>query len=105
MAIRTDPVRISVLGGLCHLGTATTAELCRECHTSDATVRRHLEALEALGLIREQPAEGDGVSPGRPARGFTIDPEAAARLRTLFELLSEPLLPIAAPPQPPSPLR
>ncbi len=104
-AILTDPVRLSVLRGLCHLGTATTTELHEVCHTSDPAIRRHLEALEALGFVRGQPAERDGISPGRPARSFTIDPEAAARLRALFELLSEPLLPMPAPVWPPPPVR
>lgn len=96
-AVLTDPVRLSVLSGLCRLGTATITDLHELCHTSDPTIRRHLEALEALGLVREQPAERDGVSPGRPARSFTIDPEATVRISTLFELVSEPLLPEPAP--------
>jgi predicted ArsR family transcriptional regulator len=96
-AILTDPVRLSVLCGLCDLETATIADLREVCHTSDPTVRRHLEALEALGLVREEPAERDGISPGRPAKTFTIDPGAAVRLCTLFDLLSEPLLPVPLP--------
>jgi DNA-binding transcriptional ArsR family regulator len=97
MAILTDPVRLSVLRGLCHLGEATTAELREVCHTSDPTIRRHLTALETLALVREQPARRDGVSPGRPARRFVLDPDAGERLCALFELLSEPLVPTAGP--------
>jgi predicted ArsR family transcriptional regulator len=101
MAILTDPVRLSVLRGLCQLEAATTAELCSLCHTSDPTVRRHLEALEALGLVRAKPAEGDGMTPGRPARRFRLDADAAASLCALFDLLSEPLVPTLEPAQRP----
>lgn len=100
-AILTEPVRISVLRCLCHLRSATIAELTELCHTSDPTIRRHLEALEALGLVHEQRAEADGITPGRPARRFILDPDAAVRLCALFELLSDPLVPTPEPAQPP----
>jgi predicted ArsR family transcriptional regulator len=90
-AVLTDPVRLAVLRGLCQLKAATTAELRGLCHTSDPTVRRHLEALATLGLVREEAAEPDGITPGRPARRFRLDADAEARLCALFELLSEPL--------------
>ena len=99
-AVLTDPIRLSVLRALCELGPATIIELCRHCHGSDPTVRRHLEALEAIGLVREQPGERDGMTPGRPARRYTIDTEAAGKMKTLFELLSEPLVPTPAPENP-----
>jgi predicted ArsR family transcriptional regulator len=96
-AIVTDPVRLSVLLGLCRLEAATTAELRTLCHTSDPTIRRHLGALEALGLVREEVAERDGVTPGRPARRFRLDADAATSLSTLFELLRKPLTPVPGP--------
>jgi DNA-binding transcriptional ArsR family regulator len=102
-AILTDPVRLSVVRALCQLQTATTAELRVLSHTSDPTLRRHLEALEALGLICELLGERDGTTPGRPARRFSLDGDAAARLRTVFELLSEPLVTTPGPArQPPA---
>lgn len=100
-SVLTDPVRLMVLRGLCELGTATIGELRDRCHTSDPTVRRHLEALEALALVHEQPGERDGLTPGRPASRFTLDAEAATRVRALFEVLSEPLAPMSAPERPP----
>jgi DNA-binding transcriptional ArsR family regulator len=96
-AVLSDPVRLSVLHALCDLQTATTLELCRRCHSSDSTVRRHLDALEAIGLVREHPGERDGLTLGRPARRYTLDAVAGDKVRTLFELLSEPLVPTAAP--------
>jgi DNA-binding transcriptional ArsR family regulator len=100
-AVLTDPVRLSVLRCLCRLRIATIAELTDLCHTSDPTVRRHLEALETLGLVHEQRAEADGVTPGRPARRFMLDPDAATRLCALFDLISVPLVPTPQPAQPP----
>ena len=96
-AILTDPVRLSILRGLCRLGESTTAELQTLCHTSDPTLRRHLEALAALEIVRQVPGESDGLTPGRPARRFRIDPDAVVRLCALFELLREPLVPTPAP--------
>jgi predicted ArsR family transcriptional regulator len=97
--ILTDPVRISVLRSLCQLRAATTAELRTLCHTSDPTIRRHLGALEALGLVREEVAKRDGVTPGRPARRFRLDADAATSLSALFELLGKPLTPGPEPAQ------
>lgn len=106
-AILADPARLEVLRALCELGTATTAELRERCHCSDPTVRRHLDALESLGLVREQAGERDGLTPGRPARRYTLGAETAARVCALFRLLMEPLVPIPAPgpPLPPLPGR
>jgi predicted ArsR family transcriptional regulator len=104
-AILSDPARLSLLHGLCQREAATIAELRRVCHSSDPTVRRHLEALEALGLVREEPAERDGITSGRPAKRFVIASDAADRLSVLFQLLSEPLVPMTAPEHRPPPAR
>jgi DNA-binding transcriptional ArsR family regulator len=104
-AILTDPARLSLLHGLCQLESATIAELRRFCHTSDPTVRRHLEALEALGLVREEPAERDGVTAGRPPKRYVIASDAVDRLWALFRLLSRPLLSRPAPAHTPPPAR
>lgn len=100
-AVLTDPVRLSILHTLCALQAATTLQLSRRCHSSDPTIRRHLEALEAIGLVREHPGKRDGLTPGRPASRYTLDARAADRVRALFELLNEPLVPIPAPDPPP----
>lgn len=89
----SDPVRFAVLCALCELGTATMAELLPRCHTSERTVRRHLDALAALGLVAEEPGERDGLTPGRPAARFTLDGAVAPRVRSVLTLLSEPLAP------------
>ena len=93
VGVLTDPVRLGILHAMCELGAATPLQLSTHCHTSDRTVRRHLEALVALGLAREQRGERDGLTPGRPASRFVLDGEAEERVAALFELLSEPLGP------------
>lgn len=97
VAILSDPARLSLLHGLCQLEAATIVELRKMCHTSDPTVRRHLEALVALGLVREEPAERDRITSGRPPKRFVLAADAADRLCALFRLLSEPLVPMPAP--------
>lgn len=96
-SVLTDPVRLAVLRALCDLGTATAADLGSRCHTSDRTVRRHLRAMKALGLVHEQLGERDGLTPGRPASRFTIDVDTAVRIRSLLAVLREPLEPKPAP--------
>lgn len=105
VSVLTDPVRLAVLRGLCELRTATIGELRGRCHSSDPTVRRHLEALTALGLVDEQPGERDGLTPGRPASRFTLAPESAERLSELFAIVTEPLAPIPEPDGPPAAAR
>ena len=105
MTILADHVRLSVLRVLCDLHIATTAEICQHCHCSDPTVRRHLEALETLGLVREWPGQRDGLTPGRPAKRFVLDAEAADRVCALFHLLSVPLSPTLAPEKAPPEVR
>jgi DNA-binding transcriptional ArsR family regulator len=105
ISVLTDPVRLAVLRAMCELHTVTIGELRRHCHSSDPTVRRHLEALEALGLVHEQPGKRDGLTPGRPASRFTLAGETANRLTALFALLEEPLAPDLPPDLAPSALR
>lgn len=104
-AVLSDPVRLSVLEGLCELETANATELGACCHASDRTLRRHLEALEELGLVREQPGERDGVTPGRPPSRFSVDARARERIRALLAVIREPLVPTPAPARLPPPPR
>jgi len=99
VTILRDPARVWLLRALCELEAPTISELREVCHTSDPTVRRHLEALEALGLVRAEPAERNGVTSSRPPTRFVIAGDAVERLCALFQLLSEPLVPSPAPAQ------
>jgi predicted ArsR family transcriptional regulator len=96
-AILSDPVRLDIVTALCVLRTVTLADLGARCHTSDAAIRRHLDALEALGLVRAQAAQRDGMTPGRPPRRFVLAADATTQIRALLDLLSHPLGPTPAP--------
>lgn len=91
VAVLTDPVRLVMLRTLCRCGGTTIAELSRYSHTSTRTTRRHLEALVALGVVNEHRGRSDGITPGRPATRFAIDPGAREQVTALFELISDPL--------------
>ena len=90
--VLTDPVRLSLLRSLVLIGPATVTELASHTHTADPTVRRHLEALAALGLVHEAGGESDGLTRGRPAARFALDAAAEENARELFKVLERPLL-------------
>jgi DNA-binding transcriptional ArsR family regulator len=93
LAALSDPVRLAVLQALVELKEASAMELSRHSHVSDPTLRRHLQALGALGVVEEVPGESDGESPGRPASRFRLDRGARKRAEALLALLAEPLGP------------
>ncbi len=76
-----DPVRLQILRSLCEVGEATAAELTVTSPASDQTLRRHLEALEAGGVIRARPGVSDGETSGRPATRFSLAPEVRESVR------------------------
>jgi predicted ArsR family transcriptional regulator len=59
-----DPVRLGVLRGLAGVEQATAAELAARCQASLPTLRRHLDALVAVGLIEQEAGESDGRDDG-----------------------------------------
>lgn len=79
-----DPVRLGLVSSLAERGEATAAELSRRCRASGPTIRRHLEALVASGIIVEAAGASDGATPGRPAARFSLHPEAQEGLARLF---------------------
>jgi len=97
LTVLVDPVRLSILRSLCELQTATMADLRQRCHTSDSTIRRHLDSLESLELVREYRGKRDGLTPGRPARRYTLDNGTATRISELLEILNKPLVPTPSP--------
>jgi predicted ArsR family transcriptional regulator len=80
-----DPVRLGLVRCLAEGREATAAELSGRCQASGPTIRRHLEALVASGIVAEAAGASDGVTPGRPAARFSLRPEARAGLSRLFE--------------------
>lgn len=85
-----DPIRLHILRALTAVEEATAADLANGGNTSSQTLRRHLEALTAIGLIHEHPGESDGETPGRPAARFSLHPEIRESVRSVFETSVSP---------------
>lgn len=89
----TDPIRLTLVSGLYEAGSLTVPELAEWGYGDDRTLKRHLDAMVALGLIFKFRGEGDGCTPGRPAARFALDPRVRERLAPLFEILRDPVVP------------
>jgi DNA-binding transcriptional ArsR family regulator len=79
-----DPVRLQILRKLSRVEEATTSELASDGPASYQTLRRHLEALEASGVIRARAGVSDGES-GRPAARFSLDPRLRESVRLAID--------------------
>ena len=77
-----DPVRLQILRTLSRVPDATASELAASSPASYQTLRRHLEALEAFGVIRTRAGVSDGETAGRPAARFSLDPEMRESVRS-----------------------
>jgi len=86
-----DPLRLTVVAALVDSPPLSTTELGLLAHVSERAVRRHVEALKAIGLVHEHQGEADGLTHGRPASRYALDPSATDALRRLLEVLREPL--------------
>jgi DNA-binding transcriptional ArsR family regulator len=80
-----DPVRLGILRSLSQTDEATAAELAEWGQASSQTLRRHLDALVSLGVIRERAACSDGETPGRPAAHFSLPAEMRESVRSVLE--------------------
>lgn len=99
LEVVADPVRLGILRSLSDVAEATTSDLAARGQASSQTLRRHLEALVSVGVVREHPAESDGETPGRPAARFSLSSEMRQSVRAVFEPatpLSASRLPAAA---------
>lgn len=85
------PARIRVLQGLLGFDEPAAAELAEAVNLSEPALRVHLQALVALGIVVERQGAHDGVTPGRPASRFQLQPELRSRAMELIEVLAEPL--------------
>jgi predicted ArsR family transcriptional regulator len=79
-----DPVRLQILRKLSRVEDATTSELANDSPASYQTLRRHLEALQAFGVIRARAGVSEGES-GRPAARFSLDPELRVSVRSAID--------------------
>lgn len=89
--VLTDPVRLGILRTLCQQGVTRTADLMSSTHASERTLRRHLDALVAVGVVQEIRGESDGETPGRPASRFALETRTQESAAALFKLLEQPL--------------
>jgi len=85
LEVVADPIRLNILRALSEVAEATASDLATWSQASSQTLRRHLEALVSLGVIREHPARSDGETPGRPAARFSLSSEISDSVRSVFE--------------------
>jgi predicted ArsR family transcriptional regulator len=67
-----DPVRLQILRTLSEVTEASAPELATHSPASYGTLRRHLEALEASGVIEMRAGVSSGRLGGRPAARFRL---------------------------------
>ena len=84
LEVIADPIRLAILRSLSHVEKATASDLATWSQASSQTLRRHLEALVSLGVIREHPARSDGETPGRPAARFSMPAELRESVRSVL---------------------
>lgn len=87
-----DPVRLRILRHLGEASRASAGELARVAGVHENTVRGHLQALEAAGLVVAERRAPEG--PGRPGVDFRLGDDATlvgADFRGVAELLSTAL--------------
>jgi DNA-binding transcriptional ArsR family regulator len=81
-----DPVRLQILRSLSQVPEATATELAVRSPASYQTLRRHLDALEAVGVVETRPGVSDGETGGRPAARFSLTPGVRESVCLAFEL-------------------
>ncbi len=84
LAVVADPIKLHIVSALSEVDFATAADLARDGQASNQTLRRHLEALVALGVISERAGQSDGETPGRPAARFTLPPAIRESVRSVL---------------------
>ncbi len=87
--MRPRETRTSLLQRVVDLGGATVAQLSNELDVSDATVRRHLDRLEADGLLQ---VEALRRGPGRPSYLYRATETGVRSVRDQTPALAERLL-------------
>jgi predicted ArsR family transcriptional regulator len=88
--VLSHPARLEIVSILSDRGPTTATELIDLSHASAPTVRRHLEALVAKGVVCEHAGPNDGT-PGRPAARFWLSPEVRRAATLLLAILTAPI--------------
>lgn len=97
------PVRLDIVRALHELDDASATELCDRSHASAPTLRRHLEALVEIGVVRARSGSSDGLTPGRPAAHFLLDPAVREPTAAMLAFIAAPIRP--SPRRPPWPVQ
>ena len=84
LASVADPVRLQILRLLSEVAEASASELAIRSPASYQTLRRHLEALEASGVIEVRAGVSSGRAGGRPAARFRLAPEVRESICATF---------------------
>jgi len=79
-----DPVKVLILRALIELEEATAADLHAHGSASYQTLRRHLVALRASGVLDERRGQSDGETPGRPPARFRFNPDIRRSVEIAF---------------------
>jgi DNA-binding transcriptional ArsR family regulator len=85
LEVIADPIRLTILRSLSQVEEATASDLATWSQASSQTLRRHLEALVSLGVIREHPARSDGETPGRPPARFSLPAGMRESVRSVLD--------------------
>jgi predicted ArsR family transcriptional regulator len=88
LGLIADPIKLHIVRALSEVEEATATDLASFGPASSQTLRRHLDALVALGVIQERPGESDGETPGRPAAQFILPPGTRESVRSVLAQLS-----------------
>ena len=64
--------------------TSTAPEMARLCDVSDAAMRQHLEQLETEGLVCRDTHPNSGLTRGRPAVHWVLNPEQLQSISDSF---------------------
>lgn len=83
-----DPIKLAVVRDLARAGGATVTDLADACEASVATIRRHLAALIANGVVTEESGSSDGLTAGRPASRYQLPPSVLVSVQELLLLFS-----------------
>ena len=83
-----DPVKFAVVQVLARAGTATISDLAKSCEASVPTLRRHLGALVATGIVTEESGGSDGLTVGRPATRYRLPQSVLDSARELLPFSS-----------------
>ena len=79
-----DPIRLQIIRSLSRVEEATASELASRSQASYQTLRRHLEVLQARGVIDARPGQSDGETSGRPAMRFRLSPDVRDSIVAVF---------------------